>query len=151
MHEQRGATPSAAGAELGNEVQWLHSELEVPLRDNGIVTMACFRGLQSAERNKLDLLRRTACIGARHGQLAAVCVQVAAAAQRALQERLRDLEVLNEELVIAKNAMLSDLMVRLILRDICSPHAYHAHVTFVPWCAPETRIPAGAHWWRHGS
>lgn len=37
--------------------------------------------------------------------------QAAAAAQRGLQERVRDLEVQNEELVIAKNAMLSDLMV----------------------------------------
>lgn len=44
-----------------------------------------------------------------HEKLASM--QVAASAQRSLQERLRDLEVLNEELVIAKNAMLSDLMV----------------------------------------
>lgn len=55
-------------------------------------------------------------------------MQVAALAQRTLQERLHDLEILNEELVIAKNAMLSDLMVRLILRSTCSLHAHHAHV-----------------------
>lgn len=35
------------------------------------------------------------------------------ASQRGLQERLRDLTAQNEELVIAKNAMLSDLMVRV--------------------------------------
>ena len=60
----------------------------------------------------------SALTSAQRGQLAAIYMQVAALAQRTLQERLHDLEILNEELVIAKNAMLSDLMVRLNLRDM---------------------------------
>jgi hypothetical protein len=70
-------------------------------------------------------------------------MQVAALAQRTLQERLHDLEILNEELVIAKNAMLSDLMVRLHLRDIYRAHAYHAsvHITRSLVCVRDS------HWW----
>ena len=83
------------------------------------VTMACSsKGcLTSRVLGGAHLTSCSALTSAQRGQLAATYMQVAALAQRTLQERLHDLEILNEELVIARNAMLSDLMVCLILRS----------------------------------
>jgi hypothetical protein len=105
-----GTSLTAAGVELASEVQRLHAELEVQPGDC-LVLVSMHQCIMMLTIVQVCLpLQETAHLES--DLRAGAMLQVAASAQRAMQERLRDLEVLNEELVIAKNAMLNDLMVR---------------------------------------
>ena len=77
-------------------------------------------------------------------------LKAAAAAQRALQDMVRKLAVQNEELVIAKNAMLSDLMasqtnVRLIWQPFAADSlAFMAHFLKLVYDLAAGPIPLAA-------